>query len=39
MKRNSELQGRDLVNNTSLLDKIMIEEQKLTRVFKQHKKH
>jgi len=37
LKRNAELQGRDLINNTSILDKLMIEEQKLTRVFKQHK--
>ena len=39
LKRNAEMQGRDLVNNTSMLDKLMIEEQKLTRVFKQHKKY
>jgi hypothetical protein len=39
LKRNAELQGRDLVNNVSILDKVAIEEQKLTRVFKQHKKH
>lgn len=39
LKRNAQLQGRDLVNNTSILDKIVIEEQKLTRIFKQHKKH
>jgi hypothetical protein len=37
--RNAELQGRDLVNNNSMLDRLMIEEQKLTRVFNQHKKH
>lgn len=39
LKRNAEVQGRDLINNTSILDKLMIEEQKLTRVFKQHKKY
>lgn len=39
MKRNAELQGRDLVNNVSMLDRIVIEEQKLTRAFKQNKKH
>jgi hypothetical protein len=39
LKRNAELQGRDLVNNVSILDKVAIEEQRLTRVFKQHKKH
>ena len=37
LRRNAELQGRDLVNNTSLLDKLMLEESKLTRVSKQHK--
>ena len=39
LKRNAELQGRDLINNNSMLDKLVIEEQKLTRVFKQHKKY
>lgn len=39
LKRNAELQGRDLINNTSILDKLMIEEQKLTRMFKTHRKH
>ena len=39
MKRNAEIQGRDLVNNTSILDKIALEETRLTRVFKQHKKY
>lgn len=39
LKRNAELQGRDLVNNVSILDKVAIEEQRLTRVFKLHKKH
>lgn len=39
LKRNAELQGRDLVNNNSMLDKVVIEEQKLNRAFKQHKKY
>ena len=38
LKRNAEIYGRDLVSNNSLLDKIMIEEQKLTRAFTVHKK-
>ena len=39
VKRNAELQGRDLINNNSMLDKVVIEEQKLNRAFKQHKKY
>lgn len=39
LHRNAELQGRDLVNGASLLDKLEIEEQKLNRAFKHHKKY
>ena len=39
LHRNAELQGRDLVNNASMLDKLIIEEQKLNRAFKHHKKY
>ncbi len=38
LKRNAEIYGRDLVSNNTMLDKLMIEEQRLTRVFTVHKK-
>jgi hypothetical protein len=39
LKRNHEIQGRDLINNNSMLDRIVLEETKMTVAFKRQKKY
>ena len=37
--RNAKIQGRDLVGSNSMLEKVVIEEQRLSHVVKGHRKH